>query len=154
MAEGGDEQKASVGAPAVFISCASQDAAATTRICTALRQAGIEVWFDQSELRGGDVWDQRIRRESRDCTLFRPVISANTASRNEGYFRPELGSCGSAPPDDCPRPGVHRAGVPGRDSGSKGGRSEVLPSSSAVDTPARRRDSTGVRRAYRTPAIC
>jgi Tol biopolymer transport system component len=74
---------------AVFISYASQDAAAAARICSALRQGGVEVWFDQSELRGGDVWDQRIRREIRDCTLFMPVISANTASRHEGYFRLE-----------------------------------------------------------------
>jgi TolB-like protein len=89
MVEGGGEEKASGGTPAVFISYASQDAATATRICSALRQAGIEVWFDQSELRGGDVWDQRIRREIRDCTLFMPVISVNTASRHEGYFRLE-----------------------------------------------------------------
>jgi TolB-like protein/Tfp pilus assembly protein PilF len=87
----GDERTADAAGVtrAVFISYASQDAAATARICTALRQAGIDVWFDQSELRGGDAWDQRIRREIRDCTLFMPVISANTASRHEGYFRLE-----------------------------------------------------------------
>jgi hypothetical protein len=59
------------------------------KICEALRAAGIEVWFDQSELRGGDAWDQKIRREIHDCALFIPVISANTASRHEGYFRLE-----------------------------------------------------------------
>jgi TolB-like protein/tetratricopeptide (TPR) repeat protein len=74
---------------AVFLSYASQDAQAAQRICEALRVAGIEVWFDRSELRGGDAWDQKIRREIRDCTLFIPVISANTASRHEGYFRLE-----------------------------------------------------------------
>ncbi len=74
---------------AVFLSYASQDAEAAKRICDALRAAGVEVWFDQSELRGGDVWDQRIRREIHDCALFIPVISANTASRHEGYFRLE-----------------------------------------------------------------
>jgi hypothetical protein len=58
-------------------------------MCDALRAAGIEVWFDQSELRGGDAWDQKIRREIHDCALFIPVISANTASRHEGYFRLE-----------------------------------------------------------------
>jgi len=63
---------------AVFLSYASQDAAAAQRICEALRAAGIEVWFDQSELRGGDVWDQKIRSEIRDCAIFMPVISANT----------------------------------------------------------------------------
>ena len=74
---------------AVFLSYASQDAPAAQRICEALRNSGIEVWFDQSELRGGDLWDQKIRREIRDCALFIPVISANTASRHEGYFRLE-----------------------------------------------------------------
>src|ERR1700729_3986375 len=72
-----------------FLSYASQDAEAAQRVCNALRAAGIEVWFDQSELRGGDVWDQKIRREIRDCALFIPIISANTASRPEGYFRLE-----------------------------------------------------------------
>ena len=74
---------------AVFLSYASQDQEAAERICGALRVAGIEVWFDQSELRGGDAWDQKIRREVHDCALFVPIISANTASRREGYFRLE-----------------------------------------------------------------
>ncbi|MGO9850010.1 MAG: TIR domain-containing protein, partial [Steroidobacteraceae bacterium] len=74
---------------AVFLSYASEDAAAALKICTALRAAGIEVWFDQSELRGGDSWDQKIRREIRDCALFIPIISANTQARTEGYFRLE-----------------------------------------------------------------
>jgi hypothetical protein len=43
----------------------------------------------KSELRGGDAWDQRIRREIHDCALFIPVISVNTVSRREGYFRLE-----------------------------------------------------------------
>jgi TolB-like protein/Tfp pilus assembly protein PilF len=74
---------------AVFLSYASQDTEAAQKICEALRAAGIEVFFDQSELRGGDLWDQKIRREIHDCALFIPVISANTASRHEGYFRLE-----------------------------------------------------------------
>src|SRR5580765_6531481 len=74
---------------AVFLSYASQDAEAAGRICASLRAAGIEVWFDQSELRGGDVWDQAIHRQIRDCALFIPVISAHTQARLEGYFRRE-----------------------------------------------------------------
>jgi TolB-like protein/tetratricopeptide (TPR) repeat protein len=74
---------------AVFLSYASQDAEAAQRICEALRAAGIEVWFDQSELRGGDAWDQMIRRQVKSCYLFVPIISANTQSRAEGYFRRE-----------------------------------------------------------------
>ena len=67
---------------AVFLSYASQDAEAAGRICASLRAAGIEVWFDQSELRGGDVWDQAIHRQIRDCALFVPVISAHTQARS------------------------------------------------------------------------
>lgn len=74
---------------AVFLSYASQDAEPARRLCEALRAAGIEVWFDQSELRGGDAWDQKIRRQIRECVLFVPLISANTDARPEGYFRLE-----------------------------------------------------------------
>ena len=55
----------------------------------ALRAGGIEVWFDRSELRGGDVWDAAIRRQIKSCALFVPIISANTHARTEGYFRLE-----------------------------------------------------------------
>jgi hypothetical protein len=74
---------------AVFLSYASQDAGAARRICDALRVAGIEVWFDQRELRGGDAWDRRIRAQIQDCTLFIPIISARSQERLEGYFRRE-----------------------------------------------------------------
>ncbi len=74
---------------AVFISYASQDAEATGRICAALQAAGVEVWFDQSELRGGDAWDRKIRQQIRDCAVFIPIISAHTQQRAEGYFRLE-----------------------------------------------------------------
>jgi hypothetical protein len=37
---------------AVFLSYASQDVEATREIFEALRQGGVEAWFDESELRG------------------------------------------------------------------------------------------------------
>ena len=74
---------------AVFLSYASQDADAARRICDALRGSGVEVSFDQSELRGGDAWDASIRRQIRECALFVPVIPASTQAREEGYFRLE-----------------------------------------------------------------
>jgi TolB-like protein len=74
---------------AVFLSYASQDAEATQRICETLRAADIEVWFDRSELRGGDAWDRSIRQQIHDCALFVPIISQHTHERLEGYFRRE-----------------------------------------------------------------
>jgi TolB-like protein/Tfp pilus assembly protein PilF len=76
-------------AGAVFLSYASQDAEVAKHICETLRAGGIEVWFDQSELRGGDVWDRQIRKQIHDCALFVPVISQHTHERLEGYFRRE-----------------------------------------------------------------
>ncbi|MDQ5981100.1 MAG: hypothetical protein QG602_4078, partial [Verrucomicrobiota bacterium] len=74
---------------AVFLSYASQDAEAAQRICDALRAAGLEVWFDRDELVGGDAWDQKIRRQIKECALFVPLITPNTNARAEGYFRLE-----------------------------------------------------------------
>jgi len=74
---------------AIFISYASQDAAAARRLGDALTAAGLEVWLDQSELRGGDAWDASIRGQISECALFIPLISANTNARGEGYFRLE-----------------------------------------------------------------
>ena len=74
---------------AVFLSYAREDAAAARRIADALRAFGVEVWFDQHELRGGDAWDQKIREQIKDCALFVPIVSAATEGRPEGYFRRE-----------------------------------------------------------------
>ena len=73
----------------IFISYAREDTGAARRIAEALRDKGMEVWFDQNELRGGDAWDQKIRKQIRECALFIPIISASTEGRGEGYFRLE-----------------------------------------------------------------
>jgi TolB-like protein len=87
----GEESSTRAGTPvrAVFLSYASQDAEAAQRICEALVSAGLEVWFDQNALRGGDAWDRKIRRQIHNCALFLPVISAHSDARSEGYFRRE-----------------------------------------------------------------
>src|SRR5579863_8124934 len=86
-----DTAALTVGNPsgAVFLSYSSEDAAAAEKLANALGATGIEVWFDKSELRGGDAWDRRIREQIHDCRLFVPVISAQTEAREEGYFRRE-----------------------------------------------------------------
>ena len=71
------------------MSYAREDTAAALRIAEALRSHGVEVWFDQNELRGGDAWDQKIRRQIAECALFVPLISLHTQERNKGYFRLE-----------------------------------------------------------------
>jgi TolB-like protein len=75
--------------PTVFLSYASEDREAARLIAEALRTYGLEVWFDESELGGGDVWDQKIRRQIRECDYFMALVSAQTEARHEGYFRRE-----------------------------------------------------------------
>jgi hypothetical protein len=74
---------------AVFLSYAREDTAAAQRIAEALRSHGVEVWFDQNELRGGDAWDAKIRKQIDSCTLFVPIVSRHTEERGKGYFRLE-----------------------------------------------------------------
>ena len=75
--------------PTVFLSYASEDRRAAQLIRDALPGFGMEVWYDESDLVGGDAWDQKIRRQIRECDYFMPVISAHTEARHEGYFRRE-----------------------------------------------------------------
>ncbi len=86
---GASTRDSRTGARAIFISYASEDAEAAGRIGASLEASGIEVWLDKTVLRSGDAWDQKIRREIRDCALFIAVISRNTQARTEGYFRLE-----------------------------------------------------------------
>ena len=74
---------------AVFLSYAREDTPAAKHIAEALRAFGVEVWFDQSELRGGDAWDAKIRGQIKSCTLFVALVSGRTEERTEGYFRRE-----------------------------------------------------------------
>ncbi|MBI4622285.1 MAG: toll/interleukin-1 receptor domain-containing protein, partial [Verrucomicrobia bacterium] len=75
--------------PSVFISYASEDRMAARALRDALVAAGLNVWFDESGIGGGDAWDQKIRRQIRDCDYFMPLVSAATEARQEGYFRRE-----------------------------------------------------------------
>jgi TolB-like protein len=76
-------------APSVFLSYASEDRSAAQTLKEALSGYGLDVWYDESGLGGGDAWDQKIRRQIRDCDFFMPLISAQTEARPEGYFRRE-----------------------------------------------------------------
>ena len=76
---------------AVFLSYSREDSDVARRLADALRAFGLEVWFDQNELRGGDSWDAKIRTQIRTCSLFVAIISENTQARGEGYFRREIG---------------------------------------------------------------
>ncbi len=60
---------------AIFISYASEDLEAASRLAEGLRATGLEVWFDKNALQMGDDWARSIRRGIERCSLFLPVIS-------------------------------------------------------------------------------
>jgi hypothetical protein len=73
--------------PSVFISYASEDAAAARRLADTLRQLGFgEVWLDRKQLKTGDSWSDSISEAIAACDYFLPVLSARADARDEGVF--------------------------------------------------------------------
>src|SRR6185369_16280196 len=70
----------SVPTGAIFVSYASEDLEAASRLTAGLRAAGLEVWFDKDALHIGDDWARSIRRGIERCSLFLPVISRQSVS--------------------------------------------------------------------------
>jgi hypothetical protein len=76
-------------AGSIFISYASGDRAAAAALAATLDRAGLDVWFDRNELRGGDRYAAKIRRHVQQCDLFVPLMSQTTESRQDAFFRRE-----------------------------------------------------------------
>jgi hypothetical protein len=75
---------------AIFISYSSHDIIAAKRLLADLQEIGGDVaWLDKSTLKPGDDWERCLRSAVRRCSLFVPLLSANTEQRTEGYFRLE-----------------------------------------------------------------
>jgi len=65
---------------AIFVSYASENLEAASRLAEGLRSAGLEVWLDKNELQMGDDWARSIRRGIERCSLFLPMISRQALS--------------------------------------------------------------------------
>ena len=79
-----------VGPGAVFLSYASEDVKAADALREALDGAGMQVFFDKEQLEPGNDWEAKLRRSIDDCSLFVPVISANTLTpESDRFFRRE-----------------------------------------------------------------
>ncbi len=76
----------------VFLSYASEDRPAVQSIKEALEAAGVEVFFDKTALQAGENWDAKLKRSISESSLFIPVISKNTITRERRYFRLEWNS--------------------------------------------------------------
>ena len=77
----------------IFVSYSSLDRPAVETLCNALEEAKIDAWFDRQQLKAGDDWEKKIRKNIIKCSLFMPVISQSVVSRATGRenFRDEWG---------------------------------------------------------------
>ena len=88
-ATGATQDQAAAGG-SIFISYSSDDLEAAKKLLEGLQELGGDVaWFDKSALRPGDDWERHILGAIQRCSLFLPLVSANTERRTEGYFRLE-----------------------------------------------------------------
>lgn len=72
----------------VFLSYAQEDGELAAKIANDLKQAGLEVWFDQFELRPGDLIIDQIGIASRNARNFVAIVSKHSAKSN--WFSSEL----------------------------------------------------------------
>ena len=75
MTEGGGEAKAGGGAPAVFISYASQDAAVAAALVEALERHGIACWIAPRDVKAGALYADAIVRAISGAKAFVLVLS-------------------------------------------------------------------------------
>jgi TIR domain/SIR2-like domain len=74
----------------VFISYSHEDIAPARLFCSELASIGAGViWFDRTQLKPGDEWDEKIKAGLKSCDLFVPLISSNTEAQHESYFHVE-----------------------------------------------------------------
>ena len=74
---------------ALFISYASEDLAAATRVAEALRAKGLPVWFDKQRLESGNDYWNRIRLGIENARYFLPLLSQHTQVEKMRDFRLE-----------------------------------------------------------------
>jgi hypothetical protein len=80
------------GGGTVFVSYASEDAAAAQLLANTLITLGFaDVWLDKHKLIAGDDWSDRIDDAIKHCDFFLPVLSRQADRRREGVFWEEWG---------------------------------------------------------------
>jgi hypothetical protein len=74
-------------APSVFISYASENALAASRVAEQLQQLGFgEIWLDRKRLVAGDNWDDKIDEAIVASDYFMPLLSKAADMRDDGVY--------------------------------------------------------------------
>lgn len=78
-------------AGSIFISYASQDRAAALTLAERLRDAGLDVWIDDQEIRTGDRYLGIIYQAIDHAAAFVALLSSNSSQERAGRYRDEWG---------------------------------------------------------------
>ena len=73
-----------------FISRTTADKEWTDQFATALRDKGVQIWYDGWNLRPGDKWQDRLEDALRDSRIFCVVVGDRGAETPWTYF--EIGA--------------------------------------------------------------
>jgi formylglycine-generating enzyme required for sulfatase activity len=76
--------------PRVFISYVRENSKDVKRLVDTLKECGVDVWFDQTHLCGGDRWADVIRQEISQGDFFLACFSAEYINSPSGFVFEEL----------------------------------------------------------------
>ena len=76
--------------PHVFISYVRENRDRVSRLVSALRDAGIEIWIDDRSILPGQLWKASIDRAIRDSAYFVACFSSESDTRHDTYMDDEL----------------------------------------------------------------
>lgn len=74
----------------VFVSYKREDLARVERMCRALADMGLSVWWDQ-DIRGGEAWRELIEQELNEARCVIAVWSRNSVGKEGAFVRDEAG---------------------------------------------------------------
>jgi hypothetical protein len=74
----------------VFLSYSAHDRPWVRQFASALRAAGVKGWFDASDIKPGDRWQDRVEEALRQSRTLVMVLTADSVSRPWTFF--ELGA--------------------------------------------------------------
>ena len=73
----------------VFLSYSTADVSAAQRAAKCFEDRQLSCWFDRTRLASGSHYDTEIDKAIRRCVFFVALLSRNTESLTESYFREE-----------------------------------------------------------------
>ena len=89
--QGVQKQEYAPDSATVFLCHASEDKDRARELSERLERAGIRPWLDKNDLRGGDYWDDRIKRTIQDEVQYFLVLQSKALrAKVEGYVNREI----------------------------------------------------------------